>query len=86
MEQRPSTERHAWNGPSYVPLRVMKRTTEDFVKYGTTEAMTAHRDYEGPSRGLSTQPRFDRFSVIRILILLGFVFIINSSKNLVFVG
>ena len=39
--------------------------------------------HDGPSRGPSIQPRFDRFSVIRILLLLGFIFIINSSKNLI---
>ena len=52
------------------PLRVMKKAEEEFVKYG--------------SRGLLTRTRFDRFSVIRILLLLGFVFIINSLKNLIF--
>ena len=64
----------AWNGPSYLPLSVMKKAVEEFVKYGTTEAMTAHRDYDGPSRDPSTRTRFDRFSVIRILLLLGFRF------------
>ena len=53
----------------------MKKTAEEFMKYGTMEAMMARRDHEGPSRGPSTQPRFERFSVIRILLLLGFVFI-----------
>ena len=56
-------------------LRVMKKATEVFVKYRMMEAMMARRDHEGPSRGPSTQPRFERFSVIRILLLLGFVFI-----------
>ena len=42
--------------------------------------MTACRDHDGPS----TQPSFKRFPVIRILLLLGFVFIINSLKNLIF--
>ena len=41
-------------------------------------------DHDVPSRGPSTQPRFDRFPVIRILVQLGFYFFINSSKNLVF--
>ena len=54
-------DHHTWNGPSYLPLRVMKKATEEFVKYGMTEAMTAHRDYNGPSRGPSTWTRFDRF-------------------------
>ena len=55
-------------------LRVMKKAAEEFVKYGTTEAMMAHRDHDGPSRGPSTKMRFDIFSVIRILLLLGFCF------------
>ena len=50
----------------------MKKAAEEFVKCGTTEAMTARRDNVGPSRGSSTQPRFDRFLVIRVLLLLGF--------------
>ena len=54
------------------------------MQYGTTEAMTARRDHYGPSQGPSTHTRLDRFSVIRIPLLLGFCFIINSSKNLVF--
>ena len=53
------------------------------MKYAMAKALTAHRDHDGPSRGPSTQPRFDRFSVIRIPLLLGFIFIINSSKNLI---
>ena len=76
--------RRAWNGLLYLLLRVMKRGAEEFVKFGTTEAMTARLDYDGPSRGPSTQPRFDRFLVIKILLLLGFVFIIKSLENLVF--
>ena len=64
--------------------RVMKRAAEESMKYRMTETMTARCDHYGPSRGPSTQPRFDRFSVIRILLLLGFIFIINSPKNLVF--
>ena len=54
--------------------RVMKKAVEGFVKYKMTEAMTARRDHDGPSRGPSTQPRFDRFSAIRVL-LLGFYFL-----------
>ena len=53
-------------------------------KYGTTESMTVHRDHDGPSCCPSTQPRFGRFPVIRILVYLGFYFFINSLKNLVF--
>ena len=54
------------------PSRIMKKAAEEFVKYGTTEAMTARRDHYGPSRGPSTQTHLDRFSVIKILLLLGF--------------
>ena len=52
----------------------MKKAVEEFVKYGTMEAMTAPHDYDGLSRGPSTRMRFDRFEVIRILLLLGFCF------------
>ena len=84
MERRPSTDHRAWNSQSYSPLKVMKKAEEEFVKYGMTEAMTFRRDWNGSSRGPSTQTRFDRVSVIRILLLLGFCFFINSSKNLIF--
>ena len=68
-------DRRAWNCPSYLPSRVMKRAIEEFVKYGTTEAMKAHHNHDGPSLGTSTQPHFSRFSVIRVLLLLGFCFL-----------
>ena len=67
-------DHHTWNGPSYLPLRVMKKATEEFVKYGTTEAMMTRCAHDGSSRGSSTQTRFDIFSVIRILLLLGSCF------------
>ena len=67
-------DRRAWNRPSYLSLRVMKKAIEEFVKYVTTEAMTARHDHYGPSRGPSTQTRFDIFSVIGILFLLGLVY------------
>ena len=51
--------------------RVMNKTVEGFVKYRITEAMTARRDHDGPSRGLLIQPHFDRFLAIRVLLLLG---------------
>ena len=38
------------------------------TKYGTTESTTIHCDHDGPSRGPSTQPRFGKFPVIRILV------------------
>ena len=63
---------------------VMKKLAEGFVKYRMTEAMTANRDHDGPSRGPSTRTHFDRFSVIRVLLLLGFCFFISSWKNLTF--
>ena len=59
MERKPSTDRSAWNGLSYLLLRAMKRAAEEFVKYGMTEAMMARRDQDDLSRGPSTQPRFD---------------------------
>ena len=52
MEQRPSMDRHAWNRPSYLSLRVMKKAEEEFVKYGTTEAMTVRHKVRRPSRVL----------------------------------
>ena len=38
------------------------------TKYGTTESTMVRCDHDGPSRGPSTQPRFGRFLVIRILV------------------
>ena len=58
----------------------MKKEAEEFVKYGTTEAMTARRVHGGPSLGPSTQTRFERFSVIRILLLLGFLYYKDFEK------
>ena len=37
-------------------------------KYGTTESMTVRCDHDDPSRGPSTQPRFDRFPADRVLV------------------
>ena len=54
-------DRRAWNRPSYLPSRVMKRAIEEFAKYGTTESMTARRDHDDLSGGPSTLPRFDIF-------------------------
>ena len=50
--------------------REMKKAIEEFVKYGMTDAMTARHYHEGSS----TKIRFNRFSIIRILLLLGFCF------------
>ena len=74
MEWRPSTDRRAWNVPSYLFVEGNEKPAKEFLKYGMTEAMTARLDYDGPSQGPSTQTYFDRFSVIRILLLLGFCF------------
>ena len=68
LKRRPSTDRCAYDGPSYLPLRGMKRAAEEIAKYGTTESMTVRRDHDGPSRGPSTQSRFGRFPAIRILV------------------
>ena len=68
LKRRPSTDRCAYDGPPYLPLRGMKRAAEEFAKYGTTESMTARHDHDDPSRGSSIQPCFDRFPVIRILV------------------
>ena len=69
MEQGPSTDNRAWNIPSYLFVEGNKESSRKCVKYGTTKSMTARRDHDGPSRGTSTQTRFERFSVIRILLL-----------------
>ena len=76
-------DHRSWYGLSYLPLRVMKKATEKFVKYGTTEAMTARRDHYGPSRGPLTEMHFDRFSALSVFLLLDFCFI-NSCKNLIY--
>ena len=55
--------------------RIMKKEAEGSVKYRMTEAMTARRDHDGPSRGPSNQTRFDRFSAITVLLLLVFCFL-----------
>ena len=55
-------------------LMVINKVAEEYVKYGMMKAMMARRDHDGPSRGSSTQTRFDRFSVSTILLLLGFCF------------
>ena len=65
---RPSTDRCAYEGPSYLLSRVMKMKQKKLHKYGTTESITVRRDHDNPSRGPSTQPRFGRYSAIRILV------------------
>ena len=68
LKRRPSTDRCAYDCPSYLPSRRLKRAAEEIAKYGTTESMTIRRDHDGPSRGPSIQPRFGRFPAIRILV------------------
>ena len=45
------------------------------LKFGTTESVTVRRDHDDPSRGPSTQPRFDKFPANRILVYIGFYFL-----------
>ena len=45
-----------------------RKQQKNCTKYGATEPMTVRHDHDDPSRGPSTQPRFDRFPVIRILV------------------
>ena len=53
LKRRPSTDRCAYDGPSYLPLRGMKRAAEEITKYGTTESMTVRRVVRRPSRVLA---------------------------------
>ena len=46
---RPSTDRCAYDGPSYLPSRGMQIATKKLHKYGTTESMTVRRDRDDPS-------------------------------------
>ena len=43
--------------------------------------MTVRRDHDDPWRGPSTQPRFDRFPANRILVYLGFYFLLIVRKT-----
>ena len=72
-----------WQSVTLVVKGNKESSRRNCTKYGTTESTTVRHDHDVPSRGPSTQPRFDRFPVIRILVQLGFYFFINSSKNLV---
>ena len=58
LERIHMTDRRAYEGFSYLPLRVMKGATWEFHKCGTTESMTVHHDHDGPSRDPSTQSVF----------------------------
>ena len=59
-----STDRCANDGPSYLPLRGMKRAAAEIAKYGTTESMTVRCDHDDPS----TQLRFDKFPANIVLV------------------
>ena len=62
LERRPSTDRCAYDGPSYLPSRGMKRAAKEIAQVWDDGV------HDGPSRGLPTQPRFGRFPAIRILV------------------
>ena len=55
-------DRCAYDGPSYLPSRGMKRAAEEIAQVWDDGV------HDGPSRGPSTQPRFGRFPAIRILV------------------
>ena len=59
---RPSTNRCAYDGLSYLPSRGMKIAAEELHQVWDDGV------HDGPSRGPSTLPRFGRFPVIRILV------------------
>ena len=65
---RPLTDHCAYDGPSHLPSRGMKKAAEEIAKYGTTDSMTVLRDHDSPSRGPSVQPHFGRFPAITILV------------------
>ena len=58
---RPSTDRCSYDGPSYLPSREMKIAPEEIAQVWDDGV------HDGPSRGPSTQSRFGRYPVIRIL-------------------
>ena len=45
-----------------------RKQQKNCTKYGATEPTTVRHDHNGLSRGPSTQPHFDRFPVIRLLV------------------
>ena len=61
-------DRCAYDGPSYLPSRGMKRAAEEIAQVWDGKSMTVRRDHDGPSCGPSTQPHFGRFPAIRILV------------------
>ena len=68
LKRRPSTDRCAYDGPSYLLSRIMKEQKNKFQKHGTTESLTVCRDHDDPSRVPSIQPRFERFPANRVLV------------------
>ena len=84
LEGRPSTDRCAYNGPSYLPSRVMKKSSRrNCTSMGRRSAwrsvvtMTIRREVHRPSRVLAD------FQQIHPC-LIRFLFSINGSKNLIF--
>ena len=65
---RPSTGRCACDDPSYSLSRVMKRAAEETTQVWDDGVHNGPRDHDDPSRGPSTQMRFDRFPVNRVLV------------------
>ena len=57
---RPSMDRCAYDGPSYLPSRGMKIEEEEIAQVWDDGV------HDGPSHGPSTQPHFGRFPAIRI--------------------
>ena len=57
-----------WRSVTLVVEGNEERHRRNCTKYGTTDSTTVRHDHDGPSRGSSTQPRFGRFPVSRILI------------------
>ena len=59
LERRPSTDRCAYDSPSYLPSRVMKRAAEELHKHGTRSpwwsvvTMTIRREVRRPRRVLA---------------------------------
>ena len=61
-------DRCACDDPSYLSSRLMKRAAEEFTQVWDDGVHEGRRDHDDPSRGPSTQPRFDGFPAIRVLL------------------
>ena len=86
LKRRPSTDRYAYDGPSYLPSRVMKKSSRrNCISMGrqspwrSVVTMTIRRKVRWPNRVLAD------FQQIESLFI-RFLFFINTSKNLVFLG